>query len=123
MCNRLVKCSARGPDWNSIVHECFRLGGELSAEKLTDESVPAASDLPVLHLSIGDAGRGDLMDATGCQNTRCYYRTMKEHRKDNERLATKRLLTETKAKMPRKKPTMRASKQQNMEDLLTDFGG
>ncbi|KAL2045496.1 hypothetical protein N7G274_001924 [Stereocaulon virgatum] len=123
MCNRLVKCSARGPNWNSIVHDCFRLGGDLSAEKLTDESLPAANDLPVFHLSIGDAGRGGLMDATGCQSMRCYYRTTKEHREDSERLAKKRLLTETKAKVPHKKPTVRASKHQNMEDLLTDFGG
>lgn len=119
----LLKGGVKGPSWDSVVHACFRLGGEFSTESLTAEGVWAIDDLPVLHLSIGDAARDALVDFVGGRILRCFYRTMKYQGEEVVRASNKRLFTEDQSKVPRKKPIMRASKQQNMEDLLMRFGG
>ena len=119
----LLKGGAKGPSWDSVVHACFRLGGEFSTENSTDEGVRAIDDLPVLHLSIGDATRDALVDVIGGRILRCFYRTTKDQGEKPVRVSNKRLITEDQPKVPRKKPIMRASKQQNMEDLLMGFGG
>ena len=92
-------------------------------ESLTDEGVRVIDDLPVLHLSIGDATRDALVDVVGGRILRCFYRTTKDQGEKLVRVSNKRLFTEDQPKVPRKKPITRASKQQNMEDLLMGFGG
>ena len=120
----LVKCGSKGTGWDSIVHACFRLGGEFSTDNLTEEGVRALSDLPVLHLSVGGAPQSAVVDVTGDRSLRCFYRTRWDQKEEEAvRVSHQRLLTDAQPNVVCKKPTIRASKQQNMEDLLIGFGG
>ena len=119
----LVEGGTTGAGWDSIVHADFQLGGAFSEERLTAEGVEAIDAMPVLHVSVGAAQSDEPVDVIG--DGSLFYR----ERIDTIRFPNKRRLSQDIApsiKMTRRKTTsrvVRASKQQNMEDLLTGFGG
>ena len=115
----LVNGDTTSAGWDSIVHASFRLCGAFSERSLTAEGVQAIDAIPVLHLSVGAAPPDALL--TGHRSLRSFYR----ERLDTNRFPKKRSLSPNSApsiEMPRKKPALRISKQQDMEDLLTGFG-
>lgn len=119
--DRLVKSGTTDAGWDSIVHTSFQLGGAFSEKKLTAEGVEAINAIPVMHVSVGAAQPDALANVTGIRSLRSFYR----EQVDTIRFPNKRPLSENIAssiKKPGKKPTLRASKQQNMEDLLIGFG-
>lgn len=117
----LVKGGATSAGWDSIVHASFQLGGAFSKTTLTAEGVEAIDAIPVLHMSIGANQPDALVDVTGDQSLRSFYREWV----DTFKFPNKRPLSQNIApsiKMSYQKPTLRASKQQKLEDVLTGFG-
>ena len=123
----LVKGGTTGAGWDSIVHACFRLGGAFSMEALTVEGVAVVDALAVLHLSLGGPPRDPAADRIGDQSLRSFYRMYQDKYKHVESVQSshKRPLAEVSPRgknSVRKKPTVRALKLQNTEDLLSAFG-
>lgn len=126
-----VKGGTTGASWDSVMHACFQLGGPFSTKRLTAEGVEAIDGLPRLHLSVGGPPRDAAVDVTGDGSLRSFSRMEPSNlRPQNDQLLTssisKRPLSQghtpsTKKACP--KPRMRASKQQNLKDLLMGFGG
>ena len=112
-------------NWDPAADACFRLGEQFYAKALTEDGVPEIDGLPVLHLALGPIPAVLTADKTRNQSWQCFYRTKRETFQRNDRLhnSNKRNLEEVQPKPARKKPTMRPSKQQNLEDVLTGFGG
>lgn len=118
----LVKGGATGTGWDSIVHASFQLGGDFSERPLNAEGVEAIDAIPVLHLSVGATQPDAPVDVKGERSLRSFYR----ERVDAIRFPNKRPLSQILAPSIKKsctKPTLRASKQQNMADFLTEFEG
>lgn len=123
----LVKGGTTGTGWDSIVHACFRLGGAFSMEALTAEGVAVLDALAVLHLSLGGPPNNAAVDRIGEQSLRSFYRMCpdKHRHVKSVRSSYKRPLAEV---LPsgnnsvRKKPTVRAPRLQNIEDVLFAFG-
>ena len=117
----LAKGGATGAGWASIVHASFRLGAAFSENTMkaecADEDINAT---PVLHMSVGAAQPDAQLDVNGARKFRSFYR----EQIDTDNLSNKRPLSENiaKSKTSRKKPSVRASKQQKVEDLLIGFG-
>lgn len=123
----LVKGGASGARWDSIMYTCFGLGGAFSVEALTAEGVAVVDALPVLHLSLGRPQKDAALDKTGNRSLRFFYRVplYAQELVESGRSAHKRLLGEVTppGQNPiRKKPTIRASKLQDIGDLLSTFG-
>lgn len=110
--------------WDSAAEACFRDGEQFYAEALTEDGVTEIDELPVLHLTLGPIPAGPTVDEIGKHSLECFYRTKREPIQRNDPLhdSNKRNFEEVQLKLPRKKPTMRASKQQNLEDVLIGFG-
>lgn len=120
--DRLVKGGLTDVGWDSIVYTSFQLGGAFSKRKVTAAGVEAIDAIPILHVSVGAAQADALVDVTGDRSLRVFYR----EQVDTVGFPNKRTLSQNTAssiKKSRKKPTLRASKQQKMEDLLTGLGG
>lgn len=99
----LVKGGATGAGWDSIVHASFQA-------------------IPILHMSVGASHPDALTGLTGDRKLRSFYR----ERVDTDRFLKKRPLVQKIApsiNVSRKKPTLRASKLQIVEDRLTGFDG
>ncbi|MCJ1452754.1 hypothetical protein MMC28_003097 [Mycoblastus sanguinarius] len=114
-----AKGGAIGSGWDSIVHASFRMGGTFSAETLTVEGVDAVDSLPVLHLCLGAIPREAVVDKKGDKSMRSFYRVAPNFELHHP--SKKRFLNEGQpysANSSRKKPTIRSSKRQNMEDML-----
>ena len=118
-----VKGGTEGMGWDSAADACFRVGEQFYAVK--EDGVTGIDELPVLHLALGYIPAVPTVDKTGNHTWQCFYRTKREasQRDDPLRNSKKRNLEEVQPKLPLKKPTMRASKQQNLEDVLMGFGG
>ena len=116
--NLLVKRTSEGWGWDSVTAACFRLQGHSCTEALTKDAVRRNHGLPVLELVLGPV-------PVPCADLQCFCRTTREGYQHNDPLqkSNKRNLNEVQPKLPRKKPTVRASKQQNLEDVLVGFGG
>lgn len=109
---------------DSVVHACFRAAGGYSVEKMTAEGVDAIDSLPVLHFSLGAAPADAAFSASGNFKMQCF-----EHVKDpkpsrpiaNDR---KRPTPETSQGIvvSRKKPAIRASKQQSAGNFFLGLG-
>ena len=121
----LVKGGTEGVAWDSAANACFRLRGQFCAEALTEHGVTEIDGLPILHLALGPVPAVLTVDKTGNWDLQCFYRTKREAFQRNDPLhnSNKRNLEEVQPKLPRKKLTMRASKQENLEDVLVGFGG
>lgn len=120
-----VEGGTEGMGGGSAADACFRVGDQFYADALTEDGVTKIDELPVLHLALGPIPAVPTADKTRNQSWQCFYRTKREAFQCNDRLhnSNKRNLEEVQPKPARKKPTMRPSKQQNLEDVLTGFGG
>lgn len=120
----LAKNGAQDYAWDSIVRSFFRGGGAYSIEQLSAEGVDAANALPVLHCSIGAAPLDAAIDVRGNQGIKSFQR-IKNHTKTP--MARTKILKRSGEELPqlsnlsRKKPAMRALKQQSMEHSLLEF--
>ena len=114
-----VRGRATGTEWDSIVHTSFRLAEGFSKRKLTAEGLDAIDAIPVLHMCVGDV----VVDTIGDGSLRsCFCREWI----DRIRFSNKNQLSQTLAsstKISHYRPTFRASKQQNMVDFMSGFGG
>lgn len=110
--------------WDSVTHACFRAGGAYSAETVTAEGVEAVNALPMLHFALGTATSDAELNASGNYKLQCFERIAKWTPPVSNLEAQKRPIDAVdKSKgLPRKKPMLRASKQQIMGDLLMGFG-
>lgn len=89
---------------------------------LTAQTVEVTDATPVLHISVGTTQPDALINERGDRSLRSFYR----ERVDTFYFPHKRSLSQTVApsiRASRKKPTLRASKQQGMVEVLTGFGG
>ena len=108
-----------GAGWDSFVHASFRLGGGFSEKISTAEGVEVIDTVPALHLSLGATQPDAPVHVEGDRSMTSFYRKRVDNVQPN-----KRPLRQTIApglQSSRKKPTIRTSKQQRMEDLLTKF--
>jgi len=125
----LVQGGSTGASWDSLMHACFQFRGPFNTKSLTAEGLEAVNRLPRLHLSLGVPPQGAVVDVTGEVSLRSFYRTIPNTSQSDEVLAcriSKRPLSQGQLQGAKKgctKPTMRVSKQQNMEDILMGFGG
>ena len=115
--NNLLE-SSEGWGWDSATAACFQLKGHSCMEALTGGATKRIDGIPVLELGLGPI-------PVPTVNLQCFCRTKRQgcQRDDPLQKCKKRNLEEVQPKLPRKKPTMRASKQQNLEDVLVGFGG
>ena len=122
---RIIEGRATSTEWDFVMQVCFQLGGRLCTEARTKEDVRAIDDLPALHLALGSAPASAGVEKARNLSLQCFYRLKRDilQCKDSERASNKRILAEVQPHGPRKKLTVRASKQQNLEDLLSGFGG
>ena len=121
----LVVGGSAGARWDSIIHTSFKVGGAFSKKILTAEDVQAIDASPVLHLSVGATQSDALVDLKGNRSLRSFNRGDRKS-VDTIGFQKKRPLDRTFTSnigMSCKKPTLRASKQQNMDDALAEFGG
>ena len=121
----LVKNGAQDYAWDSIMQSFFRAGGAYSIEDLSAEGVDAINALPILHFSIGAAPPDAAIDVRGKQGMKSFQRTKNNiHIPITPANNLKRSIEELSqpSKLSRKKPAMRVSKQQSMEQSLLEFG-
>lgn len=124
----LVQGGAKGASWDAVMHAYFTLGGTYSTQALTAEGVEAVDALPRLHLSLGGFPQNANVDERGRRGLKSFYRIAESIMNPLDKVKTgdKRVLDQARtnsAKRRPHKPTMRASKQQNMADILGGFGG
>ena len=114
---------AIGTGWDSIVHASFQLSGAFSEKVLTAEGVKAVNAIPVLHVSVGAKQTDVPVDKSGDGSLSSFYR----EQIDKITSSNKRPLSQTLApgiKISHGRATLRASKQQRLEDFFsTGFGG
>ena len=111
--------------WDSTMHASFRCGGAYGIEHLTAEGVEAIDSLPVLHFSLGGDPPDAALDLQTDGRTRCFQRVLRLVTVSmTQNAAAKRPVSEAVpvSGQPRKKPTIRSSKQQSFDDLLSGFG-
>lgn len=111
--------------WDSTMHAAFRCGGAYGIDCMTAEGVEAIDLLPVLHFSLGGDPPDAALDTKRGERTRCFERVSRQIAAPMvQNATTKRPVSEVAgiSDQPRKKPTVRASKQQSFDDLLSGFG-
>lgn len=106
--------------WDSAIHACFRAAGAYNVDRMTHGGVEAINSLPVLHFSLGAKPSDAGFNASGNYKLQCFERIQgwtppveisNERKRPNSQVAQSR-------SMPRKKPVVRASKQNSMGDLF-----
>ena len=122
--NCLVKHGSERPDWDSTMHASFQLGGTYSLEALTAEGLDAINGLPRLHLSVGAVPQAAAVNVAGNGNMKSFHRARISPQECPTvvSMLSKRPVSQSHVSAS-KKPTIRASKQQNIEDFLMGFGG
>ena len=138
--------------WDDISQAFFKLGGQLNAETLTVEDVKALDAFPVVHLAVGGHAEDAAIDVAGEGRMRVWHRlSMVDGLQSNEatqlalpdwsnsdgRTEARRLSAPSTMGFPQKrapdsveshaarkkvKPAIRASKEQHIGDLLSEFG-
>lgn len=121
----LVEAGATNSAWDTVIRALFRGSGSFSVKRMTAEGVAAVDALPVLQFSLGGVAADAVVDVTGSHSMRTFHR-MKDPIpisvnpiKDLKRPAGQ---TSQPANQARKKPMMRSTKQQSMENMLMEFG-
>ena len=110
--------------WDSAVHACFCAAGAYSVERMTAKGVEATNSLPVLHFSLGAKPRDAGLNTNGKYKLQCFERIkgwtqLVEASKDTKRSLSQGVQEDGPA---RKKPVLRASKQQSANDFLLGLG-
>lgn len=118
--NALTTCSRL----NSMNHAYFRQNGKFSLPTLTTEDVELINSLPVLHCSLGASLPSTPMDMARDQTMISFQRqTLSPVALEAAKAPKRPGVDEPRLNgSSRKKPMMRASKQQDMGILLTGFG-
>ena len=114
----LIHGGLKTQEWNPMCHTFFTLGGDRSIQQITAEGVDAINVLPVLYFSIQGAAP-DLRDIESFQrliSSGPKVATPSEPQKRPLSQASQRLGP------VKKKPVMRTSKHQKLEDLFTGLG-
>ena len=106
--------------WDSTVHACFRAAGAYSVESLTHEGVEAINSLPILHSSLGNKPPDVGLNTSGNYKLQCFER-IKGWSPINEFKRPVSQVIQEKS-IPRKKPAIRASKQESVGDLFLGMG-
>lgn len=135
LCAFFAQSGAISTSWDDVSRASFRGCGPFSVKKATAEGVEAFDTLPVLHFSFGKQPHV-VVDSTRTQSLRAFYR-VKEYVLSTAPAPTptplglttgskkKRPLEEqqpaTTKPRPRKKHTIKASKQQSINDMLMEF--
>ena len=125
MLNEHLPDSGKGDaTWDSLTHACFRAGGAYSVETVTAEGVEAVNALPMLHFTLGAATSDAELNASGNYKLQCFERVADWTPPVSNLEEKKRPIDAVdKSKgLSRKKPVLRASKQQTMSDLLMGLG-
>ncbi|KAL6721117.1 hypothetical protein ACLMJK_000217 [Lecanora helva] len=122
----LVRSENSKANWDSLMHAQFQLAGLYSR---IAESVTTTDSLPRLHLTLGGPSYGTTVNMKDTDSALSFYRTFRSSIQTSGMAApssSKRSFGHSHPPDPirvSKRPTIRASKQQHMEALLTDFGG
>lgn len=138
-----AQSGAISTSWDDVARASFRECGPFSVKQITAEGVEAFDKLPVLHFSFGNKP-----DGTRAQSLRAFYRVKdyvptapapasimdlatfsglekkkkeKKKRQLEEQQSGQELSNITVNPRPRKKLTIKASKQQSMNDMLMGF--
>ena len=96
----------------------FRLAGAICGRTLRAEGVEAINAIPVLHMALGATQPDVPVDTAGDGSLKSFSREWV----DRTGLRSRKDLA-TSIKISHCKPTLRASKQQNMVDFIAGFGG
>ena len=109
---------------DSAAHACFRAAGAYSVERMTAKGVEAINSLPVLHFSLGAKPRDAGFNANGNYKLQCFERIkgwtqLVEASKEPKRSLSQGVQVDRPA---RKKPVLRASKQQSANDFFLGLG-
>lgn len=144
-----AQSGATSTSWDDVSRASFRECGPFSVKQITAEGVEAFDTLPVLHFSFGNKP-DTVVDGTRAQSLRAFYRVKeyvpfapapasapimdlaafsglekkkkeKKKRPLEEQQPGQELNNITMTPRPRKKPTIKASKQQSMNDMLMGF--
>lgn len=135
-----AQSGATSTSWDDVSRASFRGCGPFSVKKITAEGVEAFDTLPVLHFSFGNKPDA-VVDGTRVQSLRAFYRVKeyiapapfmdlaasslgkkeKKKRPLEEQRPGQEASSTTITPRPRKKPTIKASKQQSMNDMLMGF--
>lgn len=136
-----AQLGATSASWDDVSRASFRGCGPFSVKQITAEGVEAFDTLPVLHFSFGNKPDA-VVDGTRAQRLRAFYRVKeyvptapiidlaaisglekkkKKKRPLEEQHPGQELGSTTITPRPRKKPTIKASKQQSMNDMLMGF--
>ena len=120
----LLDAGITRPGWNSIADACFRQSEGFSKSRVTDKSTEAITSLPVLHFSLGDSSQHITYDMPRRHRIKSFQRWTPCPDALEAPKESKRLLTDApeSSRPTRKRHTIRASKQQDLGDLLTGFG-
>lgn len=110
-------------DWNSVVHACFKGAGVLIKSTFADQEVEAVNSLPVLHLALGGLPSPALVGGSGEGSLSSFQRMPRDTKSIEVNNAVKMPLESiaSSSTLPRKKPTVRASKRQDLDHLLLGF--
>ena len=125
----LLSGGTTGARWDSVMHASFHMGGSYSTAAMIAQGVDAIDSLPRLHLSLGGSPQDAAVDVTGDRSLKSFYRTTPmaiQEAKTTAFSSHKRPLSQGQwsgTDKTYKRPSMRVSKQQNMEALLMGFGG
>lgn len=121
----LAQNCAQDNSCGSIAESFFRGGGYYSMGRLNNEAIKAVNNLPVLHFSLGAAPSDAAVNAEG-NNGMKSFRRIKSHisianapSKELKRSSEGRPQS---SESSRKKPVIRDSKTQSMQQLLAEFG-
>ena len=110
--------------WDSAVQACFRAAGPYSVERMTANGIEAIKSLPVLHFSLGAKPRDAGLSTNGSYKLQCFERIkgwtqFGESSKDPKQSLSQGVQVDGPA---RKKPVLRASKQQSANDFFLGLG-
>ena len=125
----LIEGDVAGNEWDAVMHALFQSSGQLCAEALPVKGVEAIDTLPRLDLSLGGSPKQAASGVTGNDGLSTFHRVAPSNSQDTASSlysSQKRPLSQgqySAAIKLRKRPTVRASKQQSLEGLLMGFAG
>ena len=138
--------------WDAVSQAFFNLGGRFHAALISKEEADALDAFPVVHLAVGDYPKDAIINLAAEETMRVWYRSgtldgsrckvandmaLRDGSNDSTGKLPGRISAPSTQEMPRKraldsvvsnavgkkaKPTIRASKGQDLGDLLSGFG-
>ena len=119
----LVNSGCANGSWDTIMRTLFYRCSNFGVAALTTEGVRAINSLPILHFSLGPVQGDPMVKQKGQLLLRFFERDKPEHREEVEPVITgKRMLAEPIHNRPIKRQGANASRKQNFEDSLIEFG-